>query len=112
MDSTMQAFILSKHNSYRNALAGGQVNGFATASAMPEMTWDADLAFIAAKNAMQCVYGHDKCRNTATYKYAGQNIGNGSGYSDNKTFIEAIIDMWWNEFSSCSQAVLDKYQST
>lgn len=109
MDDAMQAFILSKHNAYRNALAAGQVNGFAPASAMPEMTWDADLAFIASKNAMQCVYGHDQCSNTPKYLFVGQNIGKGSGESDNQAFISSIIDKWWNEYNVCTQEYLDKY---
>uniref|UniRef100_A0A336LXI4 CSON007480 protein n=1 Tax=Culicoides sonorensis TaxID=179676 RepID=A0A336LXI4_CULSO len=112
MDAAMQSFILQKHNSYRNALAGGTVNGFATAVRMPEMTWDPELSYIAAQNVMRCVYGHDQCRNTVAFKHAGQNIGSGTGYLDNKSFVTAIIDLWWNEYKVCTQAVLDKFFST
>ncbi|XP_063701516.1 antigen 5 like allergen Cul n 1-like [Culicoides brevitarsis] len=113
MDNTMKNLILGKHNANRNALAGGQVNRFATAAAMPEVTWDDELAYIASKNAMQCTFGHDQCRNTKAFMYAGQNIAYamGSAYTDS-SFVEQMINLWWDEYKQCSQAVLDKFQNT
>lgn len=110
----MQAYILDKHNTYRNNLAGGKVNNFATATAMTEMVWDAELAALASKNAMQCVYGHDQCHNTVAVPKSGQNIGQSQGtmVTDSQTFVGSIIDSWWNEFSLCPQSVLDTFAST
>lgn len=109
MDEEMQKFILDKHNSYRNALAGGNIKGFATASAMTEMQWDSELANLASLNAMQCVYAHDECHNTKIARYSGQNMGNSIGTHDNKVFINQMIDLWWNEYNQCTQDVLDSY---
>lgn len=112
MDDTNKGLILRLHNTLRNALAAGQVNGFATAAGMPEMTWDDDLAEQAALNAMTCNYGHDACHNTPTYKWSGQNIAAGmnSAWTD-QSFIEDRVNAWWAEFSDCTQAILDKFGS-
>lgn len=122
MDAATQAVILDKHNKHRNTLAGGKivnedtetVVNFATAAAMPEMTWDAELASIAVKNAMQCVFAHDQCRNTKSYLYAGQNIGSAYGgkYRDSKACAKKIIDKWFSEYENpaLTQSFLDNYQ--
>lgn len=110
----MQAFILGKHNSYRNNLAGGNVNNFKTASAMTEMVWDTELAALASKNAMQCIDGHDKCRNTVSVPNSGQNIGQTQEQIqvDSQVFAGQIIDSWWNELSLCPQSILDNFGPT
>ncbi|XP_063697471.1 antigen 5 like allergen Cul n 1-like [Culicoides brevitarsis] len=113
--NALKSIILDRHNKYRNDIAGGKTSGYSPASGMTEMTWDDELAEIAAKNAMTCNYKHDACRNTDKYPRAGQNLARKwmSGYStDDKEFVEESIDLWWNEYNDTDQDVIDSFRDT
>ncbi|XP_063697473.1 antigen 5 like allergen Cul n 1-like [Culicoides brevitarsis] len=109
----LRQLILDKHNRYRDDLAGGRVHGFERAAHLPEMTWDDELAFIASKNAMNCDFAHDKCRNTRRFKQAGQNLAYASGNlpenANDYVFIEDAIKGWWDEHKDCDQRITDQY---
>ncbi|XP_063697472.1 antigen 5 like allergen Cul n 1-like [Culicoides brevitarsis] len=115
IDKTLQALILEKHNTLRNEIAGGKIRGYKSAAAMAEMTWDKDLAKLAAKNAMTCDYNHDDYHETAKYPDAGQNLGleqmKGKDTTD-KAFIEGTIDNWWSEHKDANQGVIDSYHES
>lgn len=79
---------------------------------MPTLAWDAELAKQAANNARSCDFKHDKCRNTAVYSFAGQNLAISYFYGMTKTIESLIMEGiagWWNEFKDTTQAQLDKY---
>uniref|UniRef100_A0A182M7Q2 SCP domain-containing protein n=1 Tax=Anopheles culicifacies TaxID=139723 RepID=A0A182M7Q2_9DIPT len=79
---------------------------------MPTITWDTELAKQAGNNARSCVYGHDRCRNTPVYAWAGQNIAISQFYGMTKTNEELVkegINSWWSEFNVTTQAQLKSY---
>lgn len=59
---------------------------------------------IASMNAMQCTFEHDECRNTADFKWAGQNIAWSQGYGSDKESIELGVDGWWDEYKDATAA--------
>lgn len=69
MTADVIALLLIKHNTARMNIANGKVNGFSTANRMIEMSWDNELANLAAMNAKTCVFAHDECRNTGKPSY-------------------------------------------
>ncbi|XP_053667225.1 venom allergen 3-like [Anopheles marshallii] len=120
MDSNLQSLILSEHNTRRSQLALGQLApcascpSFLPAKAMPTITWDTELAKQAGHNARSCVYGHDRCRNTPVYAWAGQNIALSKFYGMTKTtaqLVKEAISGWWNEYSDTKQSQLNSYPS-
>uniref|UniRef100_A0A4Y0BF48 SCP domain-containing protein n=1 Tax=Anopheles funestus TaxID=62324 RepID=A0A4Y0BF48_ANOFN len=114
LDSTLQSLILSEHNTRRSQFALGQL-GFLPASKMPTITWDAELAKQAGHNARSCVYGHDRCRNTPVYAWAGQNIAISKFYGMTKTnsqLLTEAINSWWSEYTGTSQGQLNAYPAT
>jgi len=109
-------FILDMHNADREKIAGGSMkkNGYEPAVNMVEIGWNDELAHIACFNAIACVFAHDDCRNTATYRYSGQNlaiVGQSNGY---KSFEEAYKDLhsqWFNENKDANMKLIRKYES-
>ncbi|XP_062553204.1 antigen 5 like allergen Cul n 1-like [Armigeres subalbatus] len=119
MNSTNQQLIVGLHNQLRSKVASGQqVNRtgtyFKQAAKMATLQWDTELANIAAANARRCVYGHDKCRNTATMKYVGQNIAYqayyGMSFTDNQ-LLSGFINSWFSEAENTTTQYLASYPS-
>uniref|UniRef100_A0A1Y9H9I3 Venom allergen-1 n=1 Tax=Anopheles farauti TaxID=69004 RepID=A0A1Y9H9I3_9DIPT len=110
--AAQQTLILNEHNTRRSQLASGNLNSFAPAKRMPTLTWDTELAKQAGNNARSCVYGHDRCRNTPVFAWAGQNIFMSQFYGTTRT-IEALLQQgitgWWSEFNVTTQAQLNSY---
>ncbi|KAL9693544.1 hypothetical protein quinque_012829 [Culex quinquefasciatus] len=112
-----QDLILDLHNQLRNRVALGLQNYtryafFPQAVRMPTLQWDTELATVAATNARRCIYGHDECRSTVRYPYAGQNIGLFSYYALTFTVTELITDFiydWYSEYTLTTPAFLAKY---
>lgn len=70
------------------------------------------MATLALYNAESCVYGHDKCRNTEDYKYAGQNIaliGVTGGYFPTEEAIQKVHDAWFNEYKDASMKEIESF---
>lgn len=70
--------ILELHNSYRNALAGGDIKGindvkWPKSANMRAMEYDSVLEEVALRWAVQCIAGHDECRSIPGFKFVGQN---------------------------------------
>ena len=108
------AQILASHNSKRNSLASGSLDGFLSAIRMAEMQWDSEMAALAALNVKQCVMRHDACRKTAKFPWSGQNLGSFfySGTTYQTSFlIGNVIDNWWSEKKDTTQAYLNSYPS-
>ncbi|XP_037723395.1 antigen 5 like allergen Cul n 1 [Drosophila subpulchrella] len=103
--------ILQLHNERRNLMAGGGVSGFPSAGHMGTMAWDASLAQLAAYNALQCRMAHDECRNTNTYRYAGQNLS--ILFTRNvevAVFLRQRIAAWFDENRDATSADMENYQ--
>ncbi|EDX02933.1 antigen 5 like allergen Cul n 1 [Drosophila yakuba] len=103
--------ILQLHNERRNLIAGGGVSGFPSAVQMATMAWDATLAQLAAYNALQCRMAHDECRNTNTYRYAGQNLSILFTRSvDVAVFLRQRIAAWFDENRDATSGDIESYQ--
>lgn len=108
--------ILSSHNIKRNTIAGGNLAGYLPAVRMAQMQWNTELAYLASLNVKQCIMKHDSCRNTATFKTSGQNLGS-MGYSgvesrlNDSYIILDRIDAWWNEFTVANMNYINSYPS-
>ncbi|KAL9693543.1 hypothetical protein quinque_012828 [Culex quinquefasciatus] len=117
LDSSLQALILDAHNKLRSKVASGQQTYAANAlypqaARMATLQWDNELAAIAASNARRCVYGHDKCRNTIAFPYAGQNIAmfsySGQTFTVNE-LITGFVNDWFSEFKDANPNYVASY---
>lgn len=94
--------VLDTHNSYRNIVAAGLLEGYPRAAKMLTLHWEDELAYFSEANTRQCVMKHDKCRNSSKYSYVGQNVCH--SYSVNRTTPEKVItdciDLWFLESQS------------
>jgi hypothetical protein len=77
LNSHWKAYIVHLHNHFRNLIASGDVKGYSGAARMGVVGWDDELAYLAELNAKSCKIEHDRCRNTVTFPYAGQNLALG-----------------------------------
>ncbi|XP_021705274.1 venom allergen 5 [Aedes aegypti] len=117
MNTTNVALIVNMHNLYRSVIARGKQNYtkrdyFPTASRMPTLQWDDELAFIAEANARHCVFEHDKCRNTDQLKLVGQNLAWISYYGMVQTdaqLISQMINSWYGEYVYANPEIVKNY---
>lgn len=112
-----KTFILGQHNKLRNKLASGQMSSthgtFPSAKKLPVLKWNDELAKLAELNVKQCEMEHDKCRSTAKFKDAGQNIYYSSWSEkrkDKKKLIAEGIQAWWDEHKDFDLSEVDKYE--
>uniref|UniRef100_A0A182Q1W9 Venom allergen-1 n=1 Tax=Anopheles farauti TaxID=69004 RepID=A0A182Q1W9_9DIPT len=113
LTASEQQRIVDEHNRLRSLLASGRLGSFAPASRMPLLVWDNELARQASHNARSCMYGHDECRNTHQFRFAGQNIAlhrgpNQSAISFGERMLKQIHS-WWEEYNTTTQEQLDTY---
>ncbi|EAT46091.1 AAEL002693-PA [Aedes aegypti] len=112
-----QQLIVDLHNKLRSKVAMGQQKNsagqrFQQACRMATLQWDPELAHIAATNARRCVYGHDRCRNTASMKFAGQNIAIKYYYGmtfTNEQLLTGFINSWFSEFKDATPQQIARY---
>lgn len=72
------------------------------------------MASLSGFNARDCVFQHDDCRNTHTFKHAGQNIGiqeQSDQYLDTTAALQKTINDWFDENSKCPPSAIDSYQA-
>ena len=104
-----QELFVKLHNTYRSRLANGSIQKFSPASKMREVSWDHQLAFLAAINVAQCQMNHDNCRATQNAVQPGQNLYMGmktGSFYTNSEVIKNSVDVWFNEFVYASQSDL------
>lgn len=78
-------------------------------------TWDDELAYIAYFNAKTCTYGHDQCRKTVRFPYAGQNIAANMWTNKFASTMDVIVNQtksWFDEYQWTPKNVIDAYRST
>lgn len=110
--------ILHLHNKLRDKLASGKLSStrgtFQSAMNMSELKWDNELAKLAAYNVKQCSMNHDRCRSTAKFRDAGQNIYYSSWSqkrsSDKTQLIKEAIQAWWDEYKDFHLHEVDKFE--
>ncbi|XP_005186253.2 antigen 5 like allergen Cul n 1-like [Musca domestica] len=107
----LQQFIVTEHNSKRNYIATGNIAKFKPACRMATMRWDPELAKIASYNVRQCKMAHDKCRNTAKYKFSGQNLAwrSYTGTPNIQQLINVAINAWYVEYKYTTWQQLQSY---
>lgn len=113
IDPQIRAFIIHLHNEARNRLANGSLPGFESASRMPSVVWNEELAQLAELNTKSCKFEHDECRNTELYRQAGQNLA--FGYyplgEDIFDILEKLTALWFNEYVDADQDVMDEFEN-
>lgn len=115
MDHILRETILHRHNLYRNDVASGLVGRYPKAAKMQEMEWDEELAYLATEHVKHCNFEHDKCRATAEFPYAGQNLGfhGTTGHLEPLTNItKFIIDEWASEHALVDESVVEKFEKS
>ena len=92
-----QAKILQAHNSIRQDVKKGEYDdkNLPAAQAMPDLTWDDELATVAQRWADQCreVYG-DHCRDVPRF-FVGQSITSEEGPNKNKNWTDIVANAWF-----------------
>lgn len=110
--------ILKTHNTLRNELAGGNVNGgevgkYPEAAKMTTVKYNDELAFLALAKAKTCEFEHDKCRKTPLFRWAGQNIAEipcyGASFTKFENAIKLSMKLWWEEYKILTQKQFDSY---
>uniref|UniRef100_A0A1I8MZI0 Venom allergen-1 n=1 Tax=Musca domestica TaxID=7370 RepID=A0A1I8MZI0_MUSDO len=109
--ANLQQIIVNAHNNKRNFVAGGNIGKFKPACRMATMKWDPELAKIASYNVLQCEMSHDKCRNTAKFKFAGQNLAwrSFTGTPNVQQLLIASINAWYAEQKYTKWSQLQSY---
>lgn len=78
---------------------------------MQEVSWDHELAFLAAINVAQCQMKHDDCRASESSDQPGQNLYmamKSGGFYENKEAILASVYVWFKEYVFASMADLNR----
>ncbi|XP_075157841.1 venom allergen-1-like [Haematobia irritans] len=113
IDSSLKSYILDFHNEKRNLIAGGSVNKHDAACRMGTAQWDDELASLAAFNVRQCKMAHDKCRNTDSFQFAGQNLAYKTygGTPNYQNLLKATMNMWYDEVLNSNMNFINSYPS-
>lgn len=113
IDASLKATIVDIHNAKRNLIAGGSDANHDPACRMATIQWDDELASIAAYNVKQCAMVHDKCRNTDTFRYSGQNLAwmGYFGTPNNVAMMTQALDMWYSEVENSKMEYIKSYPS-
>ncbi|XP_061397351.1 antigen 5 like allergen Cul n 1-like [Musca vetustissima] len=108
---TIQDVIVSGHNEKRNFIAGGGDANHLSACRMATMQWNTELASMAELNVRKCTMQHDKCRNTNTFLYSGQNLITIGYYGKaNVTrMFEKAMNVWYDEVKYSNMDFIQKY---
>ncbi|XP_075158974.1 venom allergen-1-like [Haematobia irritans] len=111
IDDKLKKVIVKAHNTKRNLIAGGGHPNHEPACRMATMKWDDELAKIAALNVRQCKMAHDKCRNTKTFQYSGQNLAwmGFMGSANDVDMLNKAVNMWYEEVKDSKMQYIKKY---
>jgi Cysteine-rich secretory protein family len=111
MDDYTKRLILHMHNQHRSTIAEGKTPGYPPAVKMGALKWDDELAYLAQLNAMSCEIEHDKCRNTRSFAFSGQNLALG-WLLDTHTIDWAIRNFtneWFIEYTDAKPDIVDGF---
>ena len=96
------------HNVCRNKLASGRLN-FKSAAKMATVSFDPELAFLAAINVGQCQMVSDDCHAKNVTTKPGQNmyrITSKKRFYRNKIVIRMAVSKWFLEYKNTKQSEL------
>uniref|UniRef100_A0A1A9X011 Venom allergen-1 n=1 Tax=Glossina brevipalpis TaxID=37001 RepID=A0A1A9X011_9MUSC len=113
MNERRRNLILDLHNLARSRIATGQVTGYKSASHMPQLKWENELAYLAVLHAKRCKFVHDQCHNTQRFRYSGQNIAYYWIRREIKSHsgrMKNFIANWFGEHVNANQSYIDSYQ--
>uniref|UniRef100_A0A1A9UV29 SCP domain-containing protein n=1 Tax=Glossina austeni TaxID=7395 RepID=A0A1A9UV29_GLOAU len=113
MSERRRNLILDLHNLARSRIATGQVAGYKSASHMPQLKWENELAYLAVLHAKRCKFAHGQCRNTQRFHYSGQNIGYYWIRREIKSHsgrMKNFIVNWFREHVNANHSFIDSYQ--
>lgn len=106
--------ILDLHNQNRNKISSGRLPGYDSASRMPALRWNDDLAYVAGIHARSCTAENDDCRNTQLFKNVGQNIAydiDSDPEHNVTTVIKRVIDSWYSENQNGNHESIEEFTS-
>ncbi|XP_031622207.1 antigen 5 like allergen Cul n 1-like [Contarinia nasturtii] len=109
----LKTLALSTHNNYRNQIALGEIKGYDKAARMATLVWHDELAKLAEYNVRTCTFGHDECRNTDKFPYAGQNLGiliKKKTFPTPEEMIKKITKGWFDEYADADKNIMKSYQ--
>ncbi|KAI8120337.1 Venom allergen 3 [Lucilia cuprina] len=112
MSERRRNLILDLHNLARSRIASGQVDGYKTASHMPQLKWDNELEYLATLHVKRCRFEHDLCHNSPRYPYSGQNIGyfwKGANITSHSKRMKNFIVNWYKEHKDANQTFIDSF---
>ncbi|XP_012287834.1 venom allergen 3-like [Orussus abietinus] len=107
-----QIALVKKHNYYRRFVAAGkekrgQPGPQPPASNMQDLSWDAELAYVAQRWANQCTFQHDKCRSVDRF-VVGQNLAQRATTGIDNGPIENLVTSWYNEVKDFNASQVPK----
>lgn len=103
VDGSLREDILQYVNVFRNRVASGLFN-MSTASHMPTMSWDEDLASSAKILIHNCDHNGKLCSNTEKYNYVATIEMSGAlkNYKNvAKDLINVLVPTWFSDLSGC-----------
>lgn len=109
---TDKVAIVKKHNELRSRVAQGNENlgldgAQPSAANMMAMVWDDELAAVAKRWAMQCIYDHDGNADRAVRRFwVGQNAGKSWGAIPT---WDALIQGWYNEVENMTVTYIPSF---
>ncbi|XP_031634413.1 allergen Tab y 5.0101-like [Contarinia nasturtii] len=109
----LKQVVLNTHNSYRNKIACGNVEGYNKAARMATLVWNNELAKFAEYNVRRCIFEHDKCRNTDKLMYVGQNIArtkNSKKFQAPVKLMKILMGGWFGENKDTNMTVIKKHK--
>lgn len=112
MSERRRNLILDLHNLARSRIASGQVDGYKSASHMPQLKWDSELEYMATLHVKRCRFEHDLCHNTPRFPYSGQNIGyfwKGVNVTSHSKRMKNFIVNWYKEHKDSNQSIIDSF---
>uniref|UniRef100_A0A1B0G7H1 SCP domain-containing protein n=1 Tax=Glossina morsitans morsitans TaxID=37546 RepID=A0A1B0G7H1_GLOMM len=113
MSERRRNLILDLHNLARSRIATGQVAGYKSASHMPQLKWENELAYLAVLHAKRSKFALGQCHNTQRFHYSGQNIGYYWIRREIKSHsgrMKNFIVNWFREHVNANQSFIDSYQ--
>lgn len=114
MTPDLKKLIVDGHNQKRQLVYNGGIKHLRRPCKMAHMTWNEELAQLAALHAKRCQWEHDGCHPTSQFPYSGQNLHKTYTRASNPTFnipevLTSAIDGWFNEERDCTQNHINSY---
>ncbi|XP_057339518.1 venom allergen 5-like [Microplitis mediator] len=112
--------ILKVHNDGRALVASGCEKrgnpGPQPAGVIPPLKWDSELAQVAQRWAIQCKFGHDRCRDVLSIKQniaerfqVGQNVAFQTNSRGHEEKLAELVKTWYDEVMGFNSSKVENY---